>query len=100
MALSFFALSLEPILDYYLARVTIRLTMPGDVIEITPENDPRSRPQCTPFANQHAAILAEHSIQSNDQSLQRRSLGLSSWLAFAVASGAIIAFAFVYLLGR
>jgi len=74
--------------------------MSGEVIEISPEPDPRSRSEATAFANQYAAILAEHAIQSNDQSLQRRSLGLSSWLAFAVASGAIIAFAFVYLLGR
>jgi hypothetical protein len=74
--------------------------MPGDVIEITPEPDPRSRSEATVFANQYAAILAEHAVQNNDQSLQRRSLGLSRWLAFAVASGAIIAFAFVYLLGR
>jgi len=33
--------------------------MPGDVIEITPENDPRSRPEAAAFANQYAALLAE-----------------------------------------
>jgi hypothetical protein len=74
--------------------------MPGDVIEITPEPDPRSRPQSTAFANQYTAILAEHAIQNNDPSLQRRAAGLSTWLAFAVAAGAVIASAFVYFLGR
>jgi hypothetical protein len=70
--------------------------MPGDIIEITPDNDPRSRPEATAFANQHAALLAEHAIQNNDQSLRRHAVGLSVWMAFAVAAGAVIATAFVY----
>jgi hypothetical protein len=72
--------------------------MAGEIIEITPENDPRSRPEATAFANQHAALLAEHAIQNNDQSLQHRTIGLSGWMAFAVAAGAAVAGAFVYFL--
>ncbi|HEY2109847.1 MAG TPA: hypothetical protein VGH17_08095 [Candidatus Acidoferrales bacterium] len=72
--------------------------MPGDIIEITPDNDPRSRPEATAFANQHAALLAEHAIQNNDQSLRRHAPGLSVWIAFAVAAGAVIASAFVYFI--
>jgi hypothetical protein len=69
--------------------------MPGEIIEIMPDNDPRSRPEDTAFASQYAALLAEHAIQNNDQSL-RRHVGLSVWMAFAVAAGAVIASAFVY----
>ena len=72
--------------------------MPGDIIEITPENDPRSKPEATAFANQYAALLAEHAIQNNDQSLRRHASGLSVWMAFAVAAGVVIASAFVYFL--
>ena len=72
--------------------------MPGDVIEITPENDPRAKPEAASFANQYAALLAEHAIQNHDQSLQRRTAGLSGWIAFAVAAGAAVAGAFVYFL--
>jgi|HubBroStandDraft_6_1064221.scaffolds.fasta_scaffold1762696_1 hypothetical protein len=72
--------------------------MPRDVIEITPENDSKSKPQATAFANQHAAILAEHAIQNSDQSLRRHATGLSVWTAFAVAAGAAVASAFVYFL--
>jgi hypothetical protein len=75
-----------------------QLAMPGDVIEITPENDPRSRPEATTFANQYAALLAEQAIQNNDQSLRHHNVGLSVWMAFAVAAGAVIASAFVYFL--
>jgi hypothetical protein len=71
--------------------------MAGEIIEIAPENDPRSRPEATAFANQHAALLAEHAIQNNDQSLQR-SAGLSRWIVFAVTAGAAVAGAFVYFL--
>ena len=70
--------------------------MPGDVIEITPENDPRSSPEATAFANQYAALLAEQAIQNNYQSLRRHDVGLTIWVAFAVAAGAVIASAFVY----
>ena len=70
--------------------------MSGEIIEITPENDPRSRSEATAFANQYAALLAEHAIQNNDQSLKRHPIGLSVWMAFAVAAGAAIASAFVY----
>jgi hypothetical protein len=73
--------------------------MAGEIIEITPENEPRSRPEATAFANQRAALLAEHAIQNNDQSL-RRPAGLSRWMAFAVATGAAVASAFVYFLAR
>jgi hypothetical protein len=72
--------------------------MPGDIIEIMPDDDPRSRPEATAFANQYAALLAEHAIQNNDQSLRRHAVGLSVWMAFAVAAGAVIASAFVYFL--
>jgi hypothetical protein len=74
--------------------------MPGDVIEITPENDPRSRPEATAFANQYAALLAEQAIQYNDQSLRRHDIGLTIWVVFAVAAGATVASAFVYFLAR
>ncbi len=74
--------------------------MPGDVIEITPENDPRSRPEATAFANQYAALLAEQAIHNNDQSLRRHDVGLTIWMVFAVAAGATVASAFVYFLAR
>jgi hypothetical protein len=72
--------------------------MPGDIIEITPDDDPRLRPEAAAFAGQHAALLAEHAIQNNDQSLRRHPVGLSVWMAFAVAAGAVIACAFVYFI--
>jgi hypothetical protein len=72
--------------------------MPGDIIEIMPDSDPGSRPEAAAFANQYAALLAEHAIQNNDQSLRRHTVGLSVWMAFAVAAGAAIASAFVYFL--
>ncbi len=72
--------------------------MPGEIIEIMPDDDPRPRPEATAFANQYAALLAEHAIQNNDQSLRRHAVGLSVWMAFAVAAGAVIASAFVYFL--
>ena len=72
--------------------------MPGEIIEIMPDNDSRSRPEAAAFANQYAALLAEHAIQNNDQSLRRHTVGLSVWMAFAVGAGAIIASAFVYFL--
>lgn len=72
--------------------------MPGEIIEITPENDPRARPEATAFANQYAALLTEQALQNNDQSLRRHAVGLSVWMAFAVAAGAVIASAFVYFL--
>jgi hypothetical protein len=72
--------------------------MPGEIIEIMPDNDPRSRPEDNAFASQYAALLAEHAIQNNDQSLRRHAVGLSVWMAFAVAAGAVIASAFVYFL--
>jgi hypothetical protein len=53
--------------------------MAGEIIEITPENDPRSRPEATAFANQHAALLAEHAIQNNDQTLQHRTVGVDGF---------------------
>ena len=72
--------------------------MPGDIIEITPDNDPRPRPEAAVFADQHAALLAEHALQNNDQSLRRHAVGLSVWMAFAVAAGAVIACAFIYFI--
>jgi hypothetical protein len=72
--------------------------MPGDIIEITPDSDPKSRPEATAFADQYASLLAEHAIQNNDQSLRRHAVGLSVWMAFAVAAGAVIACAFVYFI--
>ena len=72
--------------------------MPGDIIEITPENDPRAKPEATSFANQYAVLLAEHAIQNSDQSLHRRTTGLSGWMVLAVAAGAVVAGAFVYFL--
>jgi hypothetical protein len=72
--------------------------MPGDIIEITPDNDPRPRPEAAAFADQHAALLAEHALQNNDQSLRRHAVGLSVWMAFAVVAGAVIACAFVYFI--
>ena len=72
--------------------------MPREIIEIMPDNDPRSRPEAAAFANQYAALLAEHAIQNNDQSLRRHAVGLSVWMAFAVAAGAVIASAFIYFL--
>jgi hypothetical protein len=74
--------------------------MPGDVIEITPENDPRSRPEATAFANQYAALLAEQAIQNSDQSLRRHDVGLTIWVVFAVIAGAAVASAFIYFLAR
>jgi hypothetical protein len=74
--------------------------MPGDVIEIAPDSGPRSRSEEAAFANHYAAILAEHAIQSNDQDLQRRTPGLSSWLVLAFPSGAVIAVVFVYFFGQ
>jgi hypothetical protein len=101
-SVSFFALSLEPVLDYYPARVTIKLTMPRDIIEIASEPDSRSRSAAASsiFASQHAAMLAEHEIQNSDIQLHRRRTGLPSWLALAVATGAAVAVAFVYFLAR
>ena len=46
--------------------------MPGDIIEITPENDPKPRSQASAFAKQYEAMLAEHAIHEADQNLQRR----------------------------
>jgi hypothetical protein len=74
--------------------------MPGDIIEITPENDPRSRPEATVFANQYAALLAEQSIHNNDQSLRRHDVGLTIWVVFAVVAGAAVASAFVLFLAH
>lgn len=74
--------------------------MPGDVIEIAPEPDSRLRPKVAPFANQYAAILAEHALQNNELAQQRRSPRFSTWLALAFASGAVIALAFVYFLAQ
>ena len=74
--------------------------MPGDVIEITPENDPRSRPEAAAFANQYAALLAEQAIQTSDHSLRRHNVGLTIWVVFAVVAGAAVAAAFVYFLAR
>jgi len=77
--------------------------MPRDIIEIAPETDFRSKlpPTSKVFSEQYAALLAEHAIQNNDQQLQRRHrYGLPSWLALAVATGAVVAFAFVYYLSR
>jgi hypothetical protein len=74
--------------------------MAGDIIEITPENDSKLRPEAAAFANQYAALLAEHAIQNNDQSFQRHAAGLSIWMAFAVAAGAAVASVFVYFLAR
>lgn len=74
--------------------------MPGDVIEITPENDPRARPEATAFANQYAALLAEHAIQNNDQNLRRPDIGLTIWVVFAVVAGATVASAFLYFLAH
>jgi hypothetical protein len=70
--------------------------MPGEVIEITPESDPRARPEATAFANQYAALLAEQAIQNSDQSLRRHDAGLTIWVAFAVLAGATVASAFLY----
>jgi hypothetical protein len=72
----------------------------GDVIEIAPENDPRSRPEATAFANRYAALLAEHAIQNNDQSLRHRDVGLSIWVAFAFVAGATVASLFIYFLAH
>ena len=74
--------------------------MPGDVIEITPDNDPRSRPEAAAFANQYAALLAEHAIQNNDQNLRHRDVGLTIWVVFAIVAGATVASAFLYFLAR
>ena len=74
--------------------------MPGDVIEITPENDPRSRPEATVFANQYAALLAEQAIHDNDQSLRPHDVGLTIWVVFAVVAGAAVASAFIYFLAH
>ena len=74
--------------------------MPGDVIEITPENDPRPRPEAASFANQYAALLAEQAIQNNDQSLRRHDFGLTGWVVFAIVAGAAVAAAFLYFLAH
>jgi hypothetical protein len=74
--------------------------MPGDVIEITPENDPRCRPEAAAFANQYAALLAEQAIQNSDQSFRRHNVGLTIWVVFSVVAGAAVAAAFVYFLAR
>jgi hypothetical protein len=54
--------------------------MPRDIIEIAPETDIRSKlpPTSKVFSEQYAALLAE----------------------LAVATGAVVAFAFVYYLAR
>lgn len=73
--------------------------MPGDVIEITPENDPRASPEAAALANQYAALLAE-AIQNSDQSLRRHDIGLTIWVVFAVVAGATVASAFLYFLAH
>jgi hypothetical protein len=74
--------------------------MPGDIIEITPEPDPRAKAQSDAFAGQYAAIRGEIAVQNTDQALRGRSLNLSRWLILAVASGAAVALGFVYFLAR
>ena len=74
--------------------------MPGDVIEIAPEPDPPAKSHSSVFAEQYAAIRAEHAIQNSEQALRGGSSNLTNWLALAVASGAAVALGFVYLLGR
>ena len=87
-------------LDYSAARVTIELTMTGEIIEIAPELDPRSRQsaEAYAFAEQYSRALAEQSIQGLQ--LRHSRHGLPTWLAIAVASGSVVAFAFVYTLSR
>jgi hypothetical protein len=74
--------------------------MPGDIIKITPEPDPRSKSQPAAFADQYAAIRAEIALQNSDQALRGHSPSLSGWFALAVASGAAVALGFVYFLAR
>ena len=74
--------------------------MPGDIIEITPEPDPRTKPQPAAFAGPHTEIHAEITSQSSEQALRGRSPNLPRWLALAVASGAVVALGFVYFLAR
>ena len=77
--------------------------MRGDIIEIVPESQPshgRSEASARLFAEQYAARIAEQNIQDHGQQLQRRTFSLPSWLALAIASGAIIASAIVYLLAQ
>lgn len=73
---------------------------PGDIIKIAPEPDPPVKSHSSVFAEQYAAIRAEHAIQNNEQALRVGSSNLKHWLALAVASGAAVALGFVYLLAR
>ncbi|MGH9746149.1 MAG: hypothetical protein ACRD59_08575 [Candidatus Acidiferrales bacterium] len=75
--------------------------MPGDIIEIVPESEPsgsQSDATARLFAEQYAAFIAEQNIHAHAQQMQRHRYGLPTWLALAIASGAIIALAFVYFL--
>jgi hypothetical protein len=72
--------------------------MPHGIIEITQEPETQTTPAMSPraFADQYAAIVAEHRIQEYALKARPRRRDLSSWFALAIASGAIIALALVY----
>lgn len=74
--------------------------MTGEIIEITPEPDLRSKSSAaaSAFAEQYSRAIAGQPIQGLQ--LRHSRHGLPAWLAIAVASGAVIAFAFVYTLAR
>jgi hypothetical protein len=75
--------------------------MPHGILEIAPEAETQRSTAMSPrvFADQYAAILAEHSIQDYARQVERRRRDLSKWFALAIASGVLIAAAFVYFLG-
>jgi hypothetical protein len=94
-------LSLQGHLDGFAASVTIDLTMPHGVLEITQEPETQSGPAMSPrvFADQYAAILAEQSVQNYALQARPRRHNLPWWFALAIASGALLAVVVLYFLG-
>jgi hypothetical protein len=75
--------------------------MPHGILEASPEPETQPSPAMSQhvFADQYAAILAEHSVQEYALEARPRRRDLPSWFAIAIASGAVIALAVVYFLG-
>jgi hypothetical protein len=73
--------------------------MPRGTLEISPEAETQTSPAMRPhlFIDQYAGLVAEHSVQN--YALKARPRRLPSRFALAIASGVIVALAFVYFLG-
>jgi hypothetical protein len=76
--------------------------MPRDIPEIAaqPESQSKSQAAAHAFANQYAAIIAEHNIQNYALQQRRRGRALPNWMALAITAGGAIALAFVYFLDQ